>query len=101
MTEQGSDNGERDETEHRREVAQTPYRFRDDFVRVGDLVDRTLPIVIRVLPMAPLVLAVAGTLGFLAFMLTFGGVARPLALAGQHPRREGIELVLFPLGVVA
>lgn len=51
--------------------------------------------------MAVLVAAVTGTLGFFAVMLTFGGIADALALNGQHPRREGIELVLFPLGVVA
>ena len=50
---------------------------------------------------AALILAVAGTLGFLGVMLTFGGVANAISLFDQHPRREGIELVLFPLVVVA
>ena len=61
----------------------------------------TLEIVDR-LGMAALVLSVAGTLGFLAFLLTFGALGVPLDLFGTTPpRREGLELVLFPLGVLA
>ena len=50
---------------------------------------------------AALILAVAGTLGFPGLMLTFGGAANAISLFDQHPRREGVELVLFPLVVVA
>ena len=51
--------------------------------------------------MAMLVVGVAGTLGVLGLMLTFFGLGHALSVRDVSPQHEGVELVLFPLVVVA
>ena len=100
MGEQGSDNGERDETEQRIEAAQVsnqvrgdaaeagaPYSFRDD---------------LRAFPMAVLILVVTALLLMLLGMLTLAGVHAPLGTSwAQDDGRRGIELAVVPLMVFA
>ena len=90
MTEPGSDNAQRAETEQRRGAAQV-----SNHLVIGDATRSLAGVVLAV--------AVAAALLALGILMVFAGVHIPLRVVHLRgfEQREGVELVVVPLGVIA
>ena len=90
MTEPGSDNAQRAETEQRRGAAQV-----SNHLVIGDATRSLAGVVLAV--------AVAAALPALGILMVFAGVHIPLRVVHLRgfEQREGVELVVVPLGVIA